>query len=146
MQTFLPYPDFVRSAAALDYRRLGKQRIEAKQILTALEKPTDAQVGWANHPATLMWKSYSNALAHYGIAICKEWIDRGYVDHQLAFFEERAKTGPIVYPAWFGNPNFHAAHRSNLLRKNPVHYGPMGWAEPNDLPYIWPGEAHEDTL
>ena len=33
MQTFLPYPDFVKSAQCLDYRRLGKQRVEAKQIL-----------------------------------------------------------------------------------------------------------------
>jgi hypothetical protein len=26
MQTFLPYPSFVKSAKCLDYRRLGKQR------------------------------------------------------------------------------------------------------------------------
>ena len=26
MQTFLPYPDFFRSAEVLDVRRLGKQR------------------------------------------------------------------------------------------------------------------------
>ena len=33
MQTFLPYPDFKQSAACLDYRRLGKQRVEGVQIL-----------------------------------------------------------------------------------------------------------------
>lgn len=33
MQTFLPFPDFARSAKVLDNKRLGKQRIEAKQIL-----------------------------------------------------------------------------------------------------------------
>jgi len=32
MQTFLPYADFKESAQCLDYRRLGKQRVEAKQI------------------------------------------------------------------------------------------------------------------
>lgn len=36
MQTFLPYKSFVKSAACLDMRRLGKQRVEAKQILMAL--------------------------------------------------------------------------------------------------------------
>ena len=36
MQTFLPYPDFTQSAKTLDYRRLGKQRVEAWQILNAL--------------------------------------------------------------------------------------------------------------
>ena len=33
MQTFLPYPDFARSAAVLDRQRLGKQRVEVLQIL-----------------------------------------------------------------------------------------------------------------
>lgn len=33
MQTFLPYPDFAESAKVLDNGRLGKQRLEAKQIL-----------------------------------------------------------------------------------------------------------------
>jgi hypothetical protein len=36
MQTFLPYPDFAKSAAVLDNKRLGKQRVECLQILTAL--------------------------------------------------------------------------------------------------------------
>ncbi|HET9348893.1 MAG TPA: pyrimidine dimer DNA glycosylase/endonuclease V, partial [Arthrobacter sp.] len=31
MQTFLPFPDFQQSAAALDRARLGKQRVEALQ-------------------------------------------------------------------------------------------------------------------
>jgi len=38
MNTFLPYPDFVKSAQCLDYRRLGKQRVEAWQIYLALTK------------------------------------------------------------------------------------------------------------
>lgn len=54
MQTFLPYPDFERSAAALDYRRLGKQRIEAYQILQTLQNPE--QRSWRNHPAVRMWR------------------------------------------------------------------------------------------
>jgi hypothetical protein len=29
VQTFLPYPDFAASAATLDSKRLGKQRVEA---------------------------------------------------------------------------------------------------------------------
>lgn len=33
MQTFLPYANFEASAKVLDYKRLGKQRVEAKQIL-----------------------------------------------------------------------------------------------------------------
>jgi len=36
MQTFLPYASFAKSAACLDNRRLGKQRVEAMQILKIL--------------------------------------------------------------------------------------------------------------
>jgi len=36
MQTFLPYPDFKRSAQVLDRQRLGKQRVENLQLMTAL--------------------------------------------------------------------------------------------------------------
>ena len=38
MQTFLPYSDFIKSAKCLDYRRLGKQRVEAWQIYNTLKK------------------------------------------------------------------------------------------------------------
>lgn len=36
MQTFLPYPDFEKSAYSLDRQRLGKQRVETLQIMQAL--------------------------------------------------------------------------------------------------------------
>jgi len=35
VNTFLPYADFVEVAQSLDDRRLGKQRVEAFQILKA---------------------------------------------------------------------------------------------------------------
>jgi len=57
MQTFLPYTDFIQSAKCLDYRRLGKQRLEAKTILNILLNET-TKAGWRNHPAVLMWSSH----------------------------------------------------------------------------------------
>jgi hypothetical protein len=36
IQTFLPYPDFEESAAVLDMKRLGKQRVENLQIIQVL--------------------------------------------------------------------------------------------------------------
>ena len=39
MQTFLPYESFEESAKVLDYRRLGKQRVEGMQIINAIENP-----------------------------------------------------------------------------------------------------------
>ena len=43
MQTFLPYPDFERSAKVLDNKRLGKQRVEVLQILNVLLRPGGKQ-------------------------------------------------------------------------------------------------------
>ena len=37
MQTFMPYPDYSESARCLDRQRLGKQRVEAFQILRSPE-------------------------------------------------------------------------------------------------------------
>ena len=37
MQTFLPYESFKQSARVLDWRRLGKQRVEGMQIINAIE-------------------------------------------------------------------------------------------------------------
>src|SRR5687768_5243480 len=57
VQTFLPYPDFERSARALDPRRLGKQRVEVLQICNALHRETG---GWINHPVTRMWRGFED--------------------------------------------------------------------------------------
>ena len=78
MQTFLPYEDFAQAAKCLDSKRLGKQRVEALQILNALLKP-DAK-GWKNHPAVKMWRGNERTLIEYGVAICDEWTRRGHRD------------------------------------------------------------------
>ena len=131
MQTFLPYPSFIESAKCLDYRRLGKQRVECKQILTALSGGT----AWKNHPAVLMWKDHIAALQVYANVIIKEWIDRGYKNNMPYYSPDIFK---IECPPWFGIPEFHASHRSNLLRKDPEYYGQFGWTEPDNLEYYWP--------
>ena len=131
MQTFLPYPDFAASLRALDYRRLGKQRVECVQLLNALRGKTK---GWANHPAAKMWRGYEPALEHYMNLAIKEWVSRGY-NNTMPF----AKVGSTPdLPEWFGDDAFHRAHQSNLLRKDPVYYGPKFPGVPDNLPYIWP--------
>ena len=68
MQTFLPYPNLSKSLKTLDRQRLGKQRVEAFQILNILLERTDRK-GWKNHPAVKMWSGYENALKLYLILI-----------------------------------------------------------------------------
>lgn len=132
MQTFLPYPDFQKSVQCLDYRRLGKQRVEAMQILNILlsNKKTG---GWVNHPAVKMWAGYEEALCMYMNTCIEQWIKRGYKNTmQFVIMPDE-----IEYPSWLGNSEFHASHRSNLLRKDYEHYSKFRWSEPLDLPYIW---------
>ncbi len=98
MQTFSPFPDFIQSAKSLEFRRLGKQRIEAKQLYQTIQigpyqkcvddKWIPALLGgkdtpirktpWFSHPACVMWSKNLGALAQYGLTICTEWRARGY--------------------------------------------------------------------
>ena len=135
MQTFLPYPDFGESARCLDDVRLGKQRVEAYQIVRTLDGVTS---GWRHHPVVKMWRGFEGALVDYGLATCREWTARGRADtvHDKLLVHERPLPHPL--PPWLGDPALHASHRSNLLRKDPAWYGRFGWSEGPDLPYVWP--------
>lgn len=137
MQTFLPAADFRATAAFLDNRRLGKQRVECKQIYRAL---TGQSKGWTNHPATKMWRSHEGTLLWYAITICEEWRDRGFKDSLLPEFEWLYYHGKFsdATPAWLGDVRLHASHRSNLLRKDSAWYGKYNWTEGPDLEYYWP--------
>ncbi|HEY8473304.1 MAG TPA: MSMEG_6728 family protein [Natronosporangium sp.] len=145
MQTFLPYPDFAATAGVLDPRRLGKQRVEALQVLRAITVPG---YGWRHHPAAKMWLGYEEALVSYGLVICAEWCAAGRADTVAATLRaefgrpvrgqpELAAAGEL--PPWLGWEPLHRSHRSSLLRKDPGYYRPrFGDDLPDDLPYEWP--------
>ena len=132
MQTFLPYSSFRKSFKILDYRRLGKQRVEAHQILNVLLERTDTK-GWRNHPIVRMWNGYEPALQQYFNECVKEWINRGYNNNM----ELENITEMIVDPDWLGNERFHSSHRANLLRKDYEYYSQFGWKENSSNPYAW---------
>ena len=137
MQTFLPYPDFRKTAQCLDYKRLGKQRVEAWQILQCLKGV--GSLRWKNHPAVKMWKGFETVLAHYGYEMCGEWLRRGYKDSlSIKFFSYSLSKAEIKVPYWLGDEKFHSAHRSNLLRKDYGYYSKFDWKETDDMPYYWP--------
>ena len=148
MQTFLPFPDFERSARALDLKRLGKQRVECIQVVRGL---TRRDYGWRNHPAVLMWRGYAEALGRYSFTVCEVWVERGFADTCAATIRtdlleagvgtvrsqpELAAAGEL--PPWLGDPDFHRSHRSALVRKDAGHYGELFPAVPDDLEYVWP--------
>jgi len=133
MQTFLPYPDYAHSMAVLDYRRLGKQRIEAKQILDIIFYGKESR--WENHPAVKMWNGYETALIDYYNTALMEWNFRGYRNIKLKYIPLRCH---VKCPAWLGNEMFHSSHRAALLAKNYEWYSQFGWHEEPKIQYIWP--------
>jgi len=132
MQTFLPLPNFLESMRCLDKSRLGNQIWR--------EGYTLIRGGWKNHPASKMWRGHEYQLGLYLLAGCQILEERGksYPAVIDRIKSEMAKFTDTGLPSWFGDDKFHASHRSNLLRKDPVWYGQFGWNEPPDLPYIWP--------
>jgi hypothetical protein len=131
MQTFLPYADFKRSAEVLDYKRLGKQRVEALQIHNIVSgKRTTG--GWVNHPAVKMWRGYPDALALYHNTMIDEWVSRGYNNTM-----SKIPAYNVENPTWLGDERVHSSHRSNLLRKDAEFYGTKGWQESSDMEYFW---------
>lgn len=137
MQTFLPYADFKKSVEVLDYRRLGKQRVETFQVLNILLDRTDTK-GWRNHPVTLMWTGYESALKLYQNFTISEWIRRGYKNNMSY---EHVNYDEIVFPVWLGDEKLHSSHRSNLLRKDFEFYSEY-FDDPIDLEYFWPGNTY----
>jgi len=139
MQTFLPYSDFSLSAKCLDDKRLGKQRVEAYQILRTLLGESS---GWKHHPAVKMWAGHEGALFFYCYDICAEWKLRGYKDTVqdkiIDLTLEKVSLYQLQYPAWLGNEQLHLSHRSNLVRKYPEHYRKYFPEIPDDMPYYWP--------
>ncbi|MGW8745339.1 MSMEG_6728 family protein [Streptomyces sp. NPDC055794] len=149
MQTFLPLPGFRESALTLDRRRLGKQRVEALQVLRGLTVPG---YGWRRHPAVRMWAGYEEALVRYGLEVCRVWRDQGHQDSCAASLvaglaalrphepvrDQTALARAGELPPWLGDEAFHRSHRSALLRKDPDAYGGLFPGVPDDLPYVWP--------
>ena len=81
-----------------------------------------------------MWRGYEAALSFYKDLCIDEWVRRGYNNTM----QKEKSYGAIVMPKWLGNEDFHASHRSNLLKKDPEFYGKFGWTEAADLEYVWP--------
>lgn len=134
----------------LDTQRLGKQRLEARQLQSVVQKldgllPTSPgeRIGWASHPAVGMWRGHVLALMLYGDCVIREWVRRGFVNN-MPLMLARGTSDPVVVPSrlvmppWLGDSEFHASHRSRLLMKNPEWYGQFGWSEEPGREYKWP--------
>ncbi len=135
VNTFLPYWDVDECARALDYRRLGKQRVEAYQIWRILTGKSTGR-GWRNHPATRSWEGYSCALAMYTNAMIREWIRRGY-KNTMEFLPHCKRP---KFPWWWGWEPVRMSHRAALNKKMPEYYSFSVPEEYVDSGYVWPSK------
>jgi len=156
MQTFLPYADFRETAKCLDYKRLGKQRLEAKDCLYVCyrhkERDKRKEFNYSDEQADYIWKRYKNHLVvklwinhtellkQYYNWILFEWINRGYNNNMKYFDVNTLKIREEGKPFWMDDVTFHNSHKSNLLRKKPEYYEQFNWNVPNNLPYVWRAE------
>lgn len=89
MQVFRPYIDHGKSAGFLDDLRLGKQRVETKQVILAILRKLnvlkDGKTGWLNHPVVVMYfnngRPYLDDLIRYFYSVIDEWERRGFVNN-----------------------------------------------------------------
>jgi hypothetical protein len=135
----------------LDQQRLGKQRVEAAQILEVLLNepflpknllslvPFDySNSQWRNHPVIQMWRGHEEWLKLYLACAIGEWCSRGYSNTiQIPLHN----AGEQIPPPWLGKEEFHRSHRSNLVRKFPLHYRQFWPNEDATLPYYWPSDV-----
>src|SRR4051812_37862426 len=89
--------------------------------------------GYRNHPASKMWQGCEEGIVRYVLTMCEEWTKRGYGDTVAETITtnarerlglEKIRTQAQLararkLPKWLGDPAFHRAHQSNLMRKNP---------------------------
>jgi hypothetical protein len=134
MQVFLPEQSYKACAKVLDQKRLVKQLLEGRQILSALAGETK---GWVNHPATRMFAGAEDELVRYLYAIKNEMEQRKYKwENNWAIiidtFNRNFRNDEFKDPDYLktGHPENHrliTTHRGRLYEKAPELYPQYEW-------------------
>ena len=127
----------------LDGKRLNKQKVEAMQIINALNGKSK---GWINHPAVKMWEGHIDGLKYYFNKIVEECIKRGF-KNTLELYDVDDN---IDMPWWFAWKPLIQTHRSSLLRKMPEYYTNIFEGKINkkylDKGYVWPSKLTQEQI
>lgn len=137
VNTFVTSTCVRECAKNLDWRRLGKQRVEAYQIWRVI---TGVTKGWKNHPAVKMWEGHQCALALYCNTMIDEWVARGYRNtmHKLPHCAHPR------FPWWWGWDPLIKSHQASLNRKMPSVYQ-FNVGEYAQWGYVWPSKIPLDV-
>lgn len=107
----------LKTAMALDPKRLNRQIQETKVILAAL----NGAKAWSNHPCVLQYRDHIDWLEHYHD--CLLFYQHGY--HKLAEIESYYAED-CYKPSWHCDEYFTQMKR-RLYTKDPEHY--KQWAD-----------------
>lgn len=114
------------TAESLDPRRLWKQILESRQIISALNGTS----GWSNHPVVLMYRDHSDFLELY-----KDTLDlyrNGFLE-QAAYRSEMAE---LVKPEFIG-PYLIDQMKRRLYTKNSEYYKQWSYLGKSDINYYY---------
>jgi hypothetical protein len=136
------------TARTLDDRRLGKQRVEAAQIISILENK-NGKVGFKQHPMVKCWEGYILALKDYCNIMIEEWILRGK-NNTMEYYDIPTDE-TVQYPPWYYNEKVHHSHMARLLQKDPTYYKDIPLLKNCPLEcleygYIWPNKWSKEQL
>lgn len=167
VNTFITSSSLQECAENLDYKRLGKQRVEAYQLINvieAMEQGKTLKIGWKNHPATKMWVGHLIPLKIYFNHMVREWVKRGYTNTMALYDvnEEEYKIIPSkfngkkaiykgqfnekTFPWWFTFEPLVMSHKASLYRKYPEYYEKFNDAKLKPYltkGYVWPHLGEE---
>lgn len=174
--TFVTHDDPRETAKLLDRARLGKQRLEAKQIIDILSNvpmKNSTKVSSRKHPAIDMWQGHIVALKFYFNCITKRWIKRGYkntmelydIKETKELLTEIETKTPKLFPWWFFCPLLQLSHQCSLYRKNNEYYSKyfkvtntrksqskkkskirLSSADVEKLGYLWPSKVKDKYI
>lgn len=116
MQIFIPFPCVRKSLKSLDYKRLGKQRLEAWQIIRIIRGET---TGYQKHPIISTYRKYLPAVIDYYNKCLEEWENRGYQNDKLQPI--KLDSEPERPPFW-DYKEFTDRHQAILRAKDPLFY------------------------
>lgn len=112
MQVFTPYPEPFKTADCLDDRRLNRQIIECKQILTAIKGESTA---WKNHPVVKQYRDHIPYLQNY--MDCLKAYKDNYLDASIIYSD-----CAMLYKPEFLTTEFCNQHKRRLYTKDSNFY------------------------
>ncbi len=143
VNTFVISDDPTTCAQNLDRKRLGKQRVEAYQVLNIITGKTDTK-GFTNHPLCKMWYGFDKGLMYYINCMIDEWVKRGYKNTMKKYDDVCSDD----LPWWYTNKQIQYANMASLVRKEPEYYK-LKFIYPDKYEsygYIWLSNVNEDII